>query len=96
MVALVIMDRSEYNTKAQELLEDKKTYNEISTDPTNKLKTQLISLFKKIKADGGTEEQLYKKLYSTGAVAPKFYGLSKIHKRQPPKTHCLKQGFNQL
>ena len=43
-VALVIMDKPDYNNKAQELLNDKKTYKEISTDPTNKLKTKLISL----------------------------------------------------
>ena len=52
--------------------------------PTNKSKTKLISLLKKIKADGGIEEQLYKKMYPTGAVAPKFYGLPKIHKRDIP------------
>ena len=82
-VALVIMDRNEYNNKAQELLEDKRTYKEISTDPTNKLKAKLISLLKKIKADGGINKQLYK-MYPTGAVAPKFYGLAKIHKRDIP------------
>ena len=78
------MDKSEYNTKAQELLQDKKTYKKISTDPTNKLKTKYISLIKKIKADGDIEEQLYKKMYPTGAVAPNFYGLHKIHKRDIP------------
>ena len=83
-VALVIMDRSEYNTKAQELLNDNKTYEEINTDTTNNLKTKLISLLRKIKADGGIEEQLYKKMYPTGDVAPKFYGLPKIHKRDIP------------
>ena len=61
-VALVIMDKPDYNTKAQELLNDKKTYKEINTDLTNKLKTKLISLLKKIKAEGGIEEQLYKKM----------------------------------
>ena len=75
-VALVVMAKPDYITKAQDLLEDKKTYREIPTDPTNKLKTKLISLLKKIKADGGIEDQLYKKMYPTGAVAPKFYGLS--------------------
>ena len=74
------MDKSEYNTKAQALLNENKTYKEISTDPTNKLKTKRISLLKKIKADGGIEEQLYKKMYPTRGVAPKFNGLSKIHK----------------
>ena len=39
---------------------------------------------KKIKADGGLEDQLYKKMYPTGAVAPKFYGLPKIHKGDIP------------
>ena len=80
----MIMDKPDYNTKAQELLNDKKTYKEINTDPTNKLKTKLISLLKKIKAEGGIEEQLYKKMYPMGAVAPKFYGLLKIHKRDIP------------
>ena len=78
------MDKPDYNTKAQELFDDKKTYKEINTDPANKLKTKLISLLMKIKAERGIEEQLYKKMYPTGAVAPKFYGLSKIHKRDIP------------
>ena len=42
------------------------------------MKTKLISLLKKSKAEGGIEEQLYKKMYPTGAVAPKF------HKRDIP------------
>ena len=81
-VALVVMDKPDYITKAQDLLEEKKTYKEIPTDPTNKLKTKLISLLKKIKADGGIEDQLYKKMYPTGAVAPK--------RRHPLETHCFK------
>ena len=58
----------------------------ISTDPTNKLKTKLISLLKKVKVYGGINDQLYKKMYPIGAVAPKFYGLPKIHKRGIPLT----------
>ena len=83
-VALVIMDKPDYNTKAQELLNDKKTYKDINTDPTNKLKTKLISLLKKIRAEGGIEEWFYKKMYPTGTVAPTFYGFTKIHKRDIP------------
>ena len=60
------------------------SYKEINTDPTNKLKTKLISLLKKSKAEGGIEEQLYKKMYPTRTVAPKVYGLPKIHKRDIP------------
>ena len=66
------------------MLEGRGTYREIKTDPTNKLKNKLVSLLKKIKAERGISDQLYKKMYSTGAVAPKFYGLPKIHKRNIP------------
>ena len=78
------MDRADYNNKAQKLLEDRGTYQEIKADPTNKLKNKLVSLLKKIKAEGGISDKLYKKIYPTGAVAPKFYGLPKIHKRDIP------------
>ena len=40
----------------------------------------MINLLKKIKLEGGIDDILYKKLYPTGAVTPKFYGLPKIHK----------------
>ena len=80
-VALVVMGRTEYNSKVQKLLEDGGTYKEIKTDPTNKLKNKLVNLLRNIKAEGGITDQLYKKMYPTGAVAPKFYGLPKIHKR---------------
>ena len=48
------------------------------------MKNKLINLLKKTKAEGGITDQLYKKMYPTGAVAPKFYGLPKIHKRDIP------------
>ena len=78
----MVLDKAEYNIKAQDLLKDERTY--ISTDPTNKLKNKLISLLKKIKTDGGISDQLYNKMYPTGAVAPKLYGLPKAHKRDIP------------
>ena len=83
-VVLVVMDRNEYNSKAQDLLQDGGTYKVIKTDSTNKLKNKLISLLQKIKAEGGITEHLYKMMYPTGAVAPTFYGLPKIHKRDIP------------
>ena len=76
-VALVIMDRTEYNNIAQKLLEDGETYKEIKTDPTDKLKNKLINLLKKIKAEGSINDQLYKKMYSTGAT-------QNTQKRHPP------------
>ena len=78
------LDKAEYNNKAQDFLQDEKTHKEISTGSTIKLKHKLINLLKKIKADWGINDQLYRKMYPTGAVAPKFYRLPKVHKRDIP------------
>ena len=77
------MDRTEYTKKAQDLLEDGGTYRDIKMDPSSKLKNKLVSLLKKIKAQGGISNNLYKKMYPTGAVKPKFYGLPIFHERHP-------------
>ena len=79
-VAIVIMDKENYQEKAKALLEDQGTYKALKTDPTGRLKSKMINLLKKIKSEGGIDDILYKKLYPTGAVIPKFYGLPKIHK----------------
>ena len=82
-VALVVMDQKDYQKKAEELL-DQKTYSMINQDPTTKYKNRLINLLKTIKAQGGINEALYKKLYPTGAGVPEFYGLPKVHKKDTP------------
>ena len=78
-VSLVIMDRTEYNKKAEELL-NTGTYKKISDDPTKNHKNKLISILKNIKAEGGISEETYRRLYPTAAVPSKFCGLPKIHK----------------
>ena len=57
------------------------TYKKIPEDSTNRQKSKLINILKNIKAEGGLSEEAYKRMYPTGAVSPKFYGLPKfIHK----------------
>ena len=75
-VSLVVMDREEYVRKAQELL-DQPEYKSIPNDPTTRYKNKLISILKSIKAEGGMNEVIYRRLYPTGASSPKFYGLPK-------------------
>ena len=82
-VSMVVMDRDDYNNKAEELL-NQPTYRPIPNDPTIKLKNRLITLLKKIKSEGGMNEATYRKLYPTGAGSPKFYGLPKVHKQGTP------------
>ena len=80
---LVFMDKEEYINKTQDLLKEE-TYRIIPEDPTNKQKNKLIQLLKKIKTEGGINEDNYKQMYPTGAGIPKFYGLPKVHKAGVP------------
>ena len=82
-VTLVIMEKKDYIQKAEELL-NTTTYKKIPEDPTNKQKNKLVNILKSIKIEGGLNEDTYKKLYPTGAVSSKFYGLPKVHKPGNP------------
>ena len=82
-VSLVVLDKEDYILKAEELLQQP-NYKILATDPTTKHKNKLISLLKSIKAEGGINDNLYNKLYPTGASSPKFYGLPKVHKEGIP------------
>ena len=79
-VALVVMNKVDYISKWEELL-NTTTYMKIPEDPTNRQKTRLINILKNIKAEGGLNEESYKRMYPTGAVSPKFHGLPKYIKQ---------------
>ena len=83
-VALVILEKKDYIEKAKQLLQDTNTYITIQADPTTKLKNKLITKLKKIKLDTGLDDITYRRMYPTGAVIPKFYGLPKVHKENTP------------
>ena len=82
-VTLVVMEKKDYIQKAEELL-NTSTYKKIPEDPTNKQKNKLVNILKRIKSEGGLNEDTCRKLYPTGAVSPKFYGLPKVHKPGNP------------
>ena len=82
-VALVVIDKDEYIKKAEDLLKEN-TYKKIAEDPTPKQETKLINILRNIKEEGGLKEEVYRRLYPTGAGSPKFYGLPKIHKSGIP------------
>ena len=60
-VSMVVMDREEYIQKSEELLHQP-NYKILQADPTNKYKNKLISLLNSIKAEGGIDENTYKRL----------------------------------
>ena len=68
-VVMVVMDKEEYIRKAQELLAQP-VYRSIPSDPTNKIKAQLITKLRRIKRDNNLDEGTYKAMYPTGTVPP--------------------------
>ena len=62
VVAIVIMDKEDYQEKVKALLEDQGTYKALKSDPTSRMKSKLISLLKKIKSEGGIDDTQYKKI----------------------------------
>ena len=69
-VLMVVMDR-EYIRKAEELL-NQPIYKTNPADPTTKQMNKLITLLKNIKAEGGINDAMYKRMYTTVAGSPKF------------------------
>ena len=81
---MVVMDGEDYTDKALSLLADSNTYNNITKEPTTKLKNKLAQILRDIKNQGGFSDHSYRKVYPTSAVAPKLNGLSQIHKVASP------------
>ena len=77
------MDREDYIKKAEALLAQS-SYRTIDRDPTNKIKARLITELRTIKMYTRLDEGMYKIMYPTGCIRPKFYGLPKIHKTGTP------------
>ena len=82
-VALVVLNTEDYLKKAEDLL-NQNTYRALTSDPTMRLKNKMINLLKTIRSKGGLSEEMYRRLYPTGAGSPKFYGLPKIQKPGMP------------
>ena len=80
-VAMVVMDKEDYIHKAEELLAQP-AYRKLYRDPTNRIR--LITKLRTIKKDTRLDEGMYKIMYPTGCIPPKFYGLPKIHKTGTP------------
>ena len=76
-MVLVVMDRKEYIRKARDLLDDTNTYRFIQSDPINKLKNKLISILKKIKADTGMKENIYRRKHQLRPVFLNSMGFQK-------------------
>ena len=78
-LAMAVMDREDYIQKIESLLVQP-AYRTIDRDPTNKIKANFINTLRKIKKDKNIGEGMYKTMYPTSCMLPKFDGLPNIHK----------------
>ena len=80
----IIMNKTDYNTKIQNLLSDDSTCIKLEKDPTNGINLQLKSILLSWKSKKIINDNRFKYLHSNTSTAPKFYGLLKLHKSNCP------------
>ena len=80
----VIMDKKDYEEKANALLNDTNTYEKLKKDPTKQFKSKLTNILGRLKSEKKIDTKLWQKLYPTSENPPRFYGLPKVHKTNYP------------
>ena len=81
---VVVLNKSDYNIKCQQLLKDKKTYKPIGYNPTSGYRKQVTDFVNKVNQEGGIDNSLKFKLTPpTEPSIPAFYRLPKVHKPEP-------------
>ena len=78
------MNRFDYNIRIYNLLNNPSTYTKLKPDPANEIKNTLTITLNDLKSREIIDKKLYKFLHCNISVAPKFYGLPKIHKTDCP------------
>ena len=81
--ATVILDHEKYLEKCYEHINNG-PYKRLKKDPTESIKRTCLNKLKDLKSRELIDQKLYYKLRPTGSPAPKFYSLSKIHKKGRP------------
>ena len=85
-VALVVIDKTEYITKCEALLQDNSVYLHLSKDTSPIIHKELIKILQNYKNNTFISETEYTQLRPHGSNSPaaRFYGLPKIHKNNMP------------
>ena len=87
-VAMVIMDRKDYISKANNQL-SQNTYKTIQCDPTNTIRNKLITICKRVKSLTGLGNQSYKAMYPMGCVPQVLWPPQDPQARYPTKAYCI-------
>jgi len=57
--ATVIMDKDDYETRVEEMLDDEKTYGKLNKDPTQRFKKKLVSIITRLENEDKLIDQQY-------------------------------------
>ena len=80
----VVMDKTDYHDKMDELLNDKQTYEVLKRDPTPALQRKLNSKLLQLKKADANDIPRYNRLRCPVSQPAKLYGLPKLHKPNFP------------
>jgi hypothetical protein len=80
----VVMNRSDYDDKMNELMNDSNPYEKVSKPPFKTIERQLNKRLLQLKREQKLDEHTYKKLHSTDAIPPAIRGSVKHHKPNNP------------
>ena len=78
------MSKSQYLSKAYDLLNDDNTYKVIRRDPTNVVQQKSNKIIQGLLHKEYIDKKQYKQLICHNGVSPRFYGLPKVHKNGTP------------
>jgi hypothetical protein len=81
---IVLMNRSEYTSKMNQILNDSTKFERLVTDPTLTRERKLTALLSKLKNQGYISQEIYFLAKPTGSNPGRLYGLPKIHKENIP------------
>jgi hypothetical protein len=81
---VVVLNKSDYDTKMSDLLSDPDTYKKLKKDPSKLTERRMNAKLLLLKRNGKFSDSTYYNLRSTDAVTPRIYGLIKVHKENFP------------
>ena len=81
---MVVLDRSAYDQKMKEIIDNKNTYRKLSRDPTTRIEKKISGVLRDVYRCGGIPDKLKDQLSPSYSNPPQIYGLPKIHKENTP------------
>ena len=82
--ATVVMDKTQYEKKVIEMLDDEKTLSKLKSEPTAKYKRKLIAIITSLNREEKNKEQQNFYIYPSAEAIPRLYCTPKIHKKDNP------------